>query len=173
MQACRPGALGCLLWCRARPGRTRPRRRAQVLGTMLHELCHNEHGPHNAAFYKLLDEITAVRRTFGPRHPTARARWPAHEAAPRAGAQECDDYISRGIAGSGAGFDAASAGRLGGAGFGAHNPDPSQLRERMLKARAGGLCARSASTCSLRAVSWRCGARRSGRWACPARARGA
>lgn len=35
----------------------------QVLGTMLHELCHNEHGPHNAAFYKLLDEITAVRRS--------------------------------------------------------------------------------------------------------------
>ena len=33
----------------------------QVLGTMLHELCHNEHGPHSAAFYKLLDEITAVR----------------------------------------------------------------------------------------------------------------
>jgi DNA-dependent metalloprotease WSS1 len=28
-----------------------------VLGTMLHELCHNEHGPHNAQFYALLDEI--------------------------------------------------------------------------------------------------------------------
>lgn len=37
----------------------------QVLGTMLHELCHNEHGPHNAAFYKLLDEITAVRAATG------------------------------------------------------------------------------------------------------------
>ncbi|CAI8611768.1 unnamed protein product [Vicia faba] len=29
----------------------------QVLDTMLHELCHNEHGPHNAQFYNLLDEI--------------------------------------------------------------------------------------------------------------------
>jgi hypothetical protein len=51
----------------------RARRCAQVLGTMLHELCHNEHGPHNAAFYKLLDEITAVRRAAGPRRPHARA----------------------------------------------------------------------------------------------------
>eukprot|EP00899_Mesostigma_viride_P028546 jgi/Mesvir1/8877/Mv02768-RA.2 len=30
-----------------------------VLGTMLHELTHNAVSPHNAAFYKLLDEITA------------------------------------------------------------------------------------------------------------------
>ena len=51
--------------------------------------------------------------------------------------QECDDFRARGIVGTGAGFDAASAGRIGGAGFGAHNPDPSQLREKMLK--AGGL----------------------------------
>ncbi|KAK7325329.1 hypothetical protein VNO77_29491 [Canavalia gladiata] len=29
----------------------------QILDTMLHELCHNEHGPHNAQFYNLLDEI--------------------------------------------------------------------------------------------------------------------
>ncbi|OQR92956.1 hypothetical protein THRCLA_08581 [Thraustotheca clavata] len=28
-----------------------------VLGTMLHELVHNKIGPHNAAFYKLLDEL--------------------------------------------------------------------------------------------------------------------
>ena len=32
-----------------------------VLGTMLHELCHNVYGPHDAKFYKLLDTITAVR----------------------------------------------------------------------------------------------------------------
>jgi len=32
----------------------------QILDTMLHELCHNEHGPHNADFYKLLDEIRLV-----------------------------------------------------------------------------------------------------------------
>lgn len=56
----------------------------------------------------------------------------------RHGLQECDEFRARGIVKTGAGFDAASAGRLGGAGFGAHNPDPSQLRDKMLK--AGGLC---------------------------------
>lgn len=30
-----------------------------ILDTMLHELCHNVHGPHNGEFYKLLDEIRA------------------------------------------------------------------------------------------------------------------
>ncbi|KAL0030955.1 hypothetical protein WJX79_003815 [Trebouxia sp. C0005] len=29
-----------------------------LIGTMLHELVHNVQGPHNAVFYKLLDEIT-------------------------------------------------------------------------------------------------------------------
>ncbi|GKA67995.1 DNA-dependent metalloprotease WSS1-like protein [Tanacetum coccineum] len=29
----------------------------QILDIMLHELCHNQFGPHNADFYKLLDEI--------------------------------------------------------------------------------------------------------------------
>ena len=33
-----------------------------IVGTMLHELCHNDIGPHNAQFYKLLDEINLVRR---------------------------------------------------------------------------------------------------------------
>lgn len=32
----------------------------QILDTMLHELCHNEYGPHNADFYKLLEEIRRV-----------------------------------------------------------------------------------------------------------------
>jgi hypothetical protein len=32
-----------------------------VLGTMLHEITHNIHGPHNAAFYKLLDELWEAR----------------------------------------------------------------------------------------------------------------
>ena len=27
------------------------------LGTMLHELCHCDHGPHNQEFYKLLDSL--------------------------------------------------------------------------------------------------------------------
>lgn len=33
-----------------------------IVGTMLHELCHNVHGPHDAKFYKLLDTISEVRR---------------------------------------------------------------------------------------------------------------
>ncbi|MBA0752137.1 hypothetical protein Gogos_001003 [Gossypium gossypioides] len=33
----------------------------QVLDTMLHELCHNAHGPHNASFYKLWDELRKVQ----------------------------------------------------------------------------------------------------------------
>lgn len=32
----------------------------QILDTMLHELCHNEFGPHNADFYNRLDEIRKV-----------------------------------------------------------------------------------------------------------------
>ncbi len=34
-----------------------------VLKVLLHELCHNEHGPHSASFYKLLDDITQARHT--------------------------------------------------------------------------------------------------------------
>lgn len=33
----------------------------EVLDTMLHELCHNERGPHDAQFYKLWDELRKVR----------------------------------------------------------------------------------------------------------------
>jgi len=29
-----------------------------ILGTLLHELCHNVHGPHNQSFYNLFNEIT-------------------------------------------------------------------------------------------------------------------
>lgn len=36
----------------------------QVLDTMLHELCHNVHGPHNANFYKLWDELRKVLYFF-------------------------------------------------------------------------------------------------------------
>jgi WLM domain len=32
----------------------------QALDTMLHELCHIAHGPHNAKFYKLWDELRKV-----------------------------------------------------------------------------------------------------------------
>ncbi|XP_054779619.1 DNA-dependent metalloprotease WSS1-like isoform X2 [Prosopis cineraria] len=57
----------------------------QIVDTMLHELCHNEHGPHNAQFYNLLDEIR----------------------------KECEDLMAKGISGTGQGFDLPGR-RLGG-----------------------------------------------------------
>jgi hypothetical protein len=36
-----------------------------VLGTMLHELAHNIVGPHDASFYKLLDDLSKVRMGGG------------------------------------------------------------------------------------------------------------
>ncbi|XP_075513854.1 uncharacterized protein LOC142549019 [Primulina tabacum] len=57
----------------------------EVLDTMLHELCHNVHGPHNSSFYKLWDDIR----------------------------KECEDFINKGIRGTGQGFDLPGR-RLGG-----------------------------------------------------------
>ncbi|KAK6118721.1 hypothetical protein DH2020_047526 [Rehmannia glutinosa] len=57
----------------------------QILDTMLHELCHNEYGPHNADFYNLLDEIR----------------------------KECEGLMAKGITGTGQGFDLPGK-RLGG-----------------------------------------------------------
>ncbi|XP_027122615.2 DNA-dependent metalloprotease WSS1-like isoform X2 [Coffea arabica] len=57
----------------------------QILDTMLHELCHNRYGPHNADFYNLLDEIR----------------------------KECEDLMAKGITGTGQGFDLPGR-RLGG-----------------------------------------------------------
>ncbi|KAH6764425.1 zinc ion binding protein [Perilla frutescens var. hirtella] len=57
----------------------------EVLDTMLHELCHNVHSPHNASFYKLWDELR----------------------------KECEDLINNGISGTGQGFDLPGK-RLGG-----------------------------------------------------------
>lgn len=57
----------------------------QILDTMLHELCHNEYGPHNADFYNLLDEIR----------------------------KECEELMAKGITGTGRGFDLPGR-RLGG-----------------------------------------------------------
>jgi hypothetical protein len=57
-----------------------------VLATMLHELSHNMHTPHAGPFYKLLDELKA----------------------------ECEELMAKGIGGTGAGFDAPSAGKVGG-----------------------------------------------------------
>ncbi|KAK3259833.1 hypothetical protein CYMTET_31187 [Cymbomonas tetramitiformis] len=76
-----------------------------ILGTLLHELTHIKVSPHNAAFYKLLDEIT----------------------------QECEDDMAKGISGTGVGFDANSMGRLGGRVYD-HNPDPARLRQVMAEA---------------------------------------
>ncbi|CAM8989001.1 unnamed protein product [Rhodiola kirilowii] len=49
----------------------------QVLDTMLHELCHNDIGPHNADFYKLWDQIR----------------------------KECEELMAKGVTGTGEGFD--------------------------------------------------------------------
>ncbi|XP_021728396.1 DNA-dependent metalloprotease WSS1-like [Chenopodium quinoa] len=49
----------------------------EVLDTMLHELCHNAHGPHNASFYQLWDQLI----------------------------KECEESMSKGISGTGEGFD--------------------------------------------------------------------
>lgn len=57
----------------------------QIVDTMLHELCHNEYGPHNAQFYNLLDEIR----------------------------KECEELMAKGITGTGQGFDLPGR-RLGG-----------------------------------------------------------
>nr|XP_048323487.1 uncharacterized protein LOC107434516 isoform X2 [Ziziphus jujuba var. spinosa] len=57
----------------------------QILDTMLHELCHNVHGPHNASFYNLWDELR----------------------------KECEELIAKGITGTGYGFDLPGR-RLGG-----------------------------------------------------------
>ncbi|KAK5824294.1 hypothetical protein PVK06_019065 [Gossypium arboreum] len=69
----------------------------QVLDTMLHELCHNTHGPHNASFCKLWDELR----------------------------KECEELMSKGITGTGEGFDLLGR-RLGG--FSRH-PPLSSLRQ--------------------------------------------
>ncbi|TVU12244.1 hypothetical protein EJB05_45877, partial [Eragrostis curvula] len=74
----------------------------EVLDTMLHELCHNQRGPHDAQFYKLWDELR----------------------------KECEELVSKGITGSGQGFDGTGR-RLGG--FTVHPPPPS-LRQATLAA---------------------------------------
>ena len=74
---------------------------------MLHELVHNVRGPHDSIFYKLLDELKA----------------------------ECEDLMSRGISGTGAGFDASSTGRLGSHAFiPIHNPSEDKMRDVALRA---------------------------------------
>lgn len=49
-------------------------------------------------------------------------------------AQECEGFMAKGIAGSGAGFDAASVGKLGGRGpVPVHNPPAHQMKSQALK----------------------------------------
>nr|XP_043621039.1 DNA-dependent metalloprotease WSS1 [Erigeron canadensis] len=84
----------------------------QVLDTMLHELCHNSIGPHNVAFYKLWDDLR----------------------------KECEEFMSKGITGSGDGFDLPGR-RLGGF---TRQPPLSSLRQTALvaaqnRARLGSL----------------------------------
>ncbi|CAF1712907.1 uncharacterized protein LOC106354105 [Brassica napus] len=84
----------------------------EVLDTMLHELCHNAHGPHNASFYKLWDELR----------------------------KECEELMSKGITGTGRGFDVPGK-RLGGF---SRQPPLSSLRATAATAaekrvRAGNL----------------------------------
>ncbi|XP_062078816.1 uncharacterized protein LOC133783269 isoform X2 [Humulus lupulus] len=74
----------------------------QILDTMLHELCHNAHGPHNANFYNLWDELR----------------------------KECEDLMSKGISGTGQGFDLPGR-RLGGF---TRQPSLSSLRSTALSA---------------------------------------
>ncbi|KAI3727397.1 hypothetical protein L1987_67211 [Smallanthus sonchifolius] len=76
----------------------------QILDTMLHELCHNQYGPHNADFYNLLDEIR----------------------------KECEELMAKGITGTGQGFDLRGK-RLGGGGF-TRQPPLSSLRQKALAA---------------------------------------
>ncbi|XP_020232277.1 DNA-dependent metalloprotease WSS1 isoform X1 [Cajanus cajan] len=76
----------------------------QILDTMLHELCHNEHGPHNAQFYDLLDEIR----------------------------KECEELMVKGISSTGKGFDFDHYGRRLG-GF-SGQPPLSSLRQTALAA---------------------------------------
>mmetsp|Transcript_12568 Transcript_12568/g.25513 ORF Transcript_12568/g.25513 Transcript_12568/m.25513 type:complete len:282 (-) Transcript_12568:926-1771(-) len=54
-----------------------------ILRTLLHELAHNEVGPHNAQFYRILEEITA----------------------------ECEKLIANGVTGSDGGFESAGKGQ--------------------------------------------------------------
>ncbi|CAN6164795.1 unnamed protein product [Urochloa humidicola] len=74
----------------------------EVLDTMLHELCHNARGPHDAQFYKLWDELR----------------------------KECEELVSKGITGTGQGFDGTGR-RVGG--FTIHPPPPA-IRQATLAA---------------------------------------
>ena len=81
-----------------------------VVLVMLHELVHNDIGPHNAKFFKLLDEVTV----------------------------ECETLMASGIGGSGAGFDAKGTklGHRGGWG-GIETRNPTKAAADAAAKRAG------------------------------------
>ncbi|KAK2967268.1 hypothetical protein RJ640_004834 [Escallonia rubra] len=87
----------------------------EILDTMLHELCHNVRGPHDAIFYKLWDELR----------------------------EECDRLMSKGISGTGEGFDLPGR-RLGGF---SRQPPLSSLRQTILAAAEKRSCLRSLLPC--------------------------
>jgi WLM domain len=90
-----------------------------VLGTMLHEITHNVRGPHDAQFYKILDEVNNER----------------------------DEFMAKGIAGTGVGFDGPSAGRLGSRGFiPIHDGSEAAMKAAQLKCAPGQcVCSPAAS----------------------------
>lgn len=77
-----------------------------ILGTMLHEITHNVQGPHDAKFYSILDELT----------------------------KECEEFMAKGVTGTGSGFDGPSMGRLGAHSWiPQHNLDPAAMKAAQLK----------------------------------------
>ena len=81
-----------------------------ALGTMLHELCHIVHGPHNAQFYALLDELRG----------------------------EAEALIDKGIVGLGA-FETGTGSRLGGRVKLHADLRESQLQAALKRQRIGSL----------------------------------
>ncbi len=49
--------------------------------------------------------------------------------------QELEGFMAKGVMGTGEGFDASSAGRLGGSDFGAHNVGLTELRGKMVQVK--------------------------------------
>ncbi|KAK5772397.1 hypothetical protein PVK06_048685 [Gossypium arboreum] len=84
----------------------------QVLDTMLHELCHNAHGPHNASFYKLWDELRKIHfHSFRQsliiifQCQMLFHGWFMSILLIFLLRLECEELMSKGITGTGEGFD--------------------------------------------------------------------
>ncbi|KAG0690735.1 hypothetical protein C6P40_001680 [Pichia californica] len=55
--------------------------RDEIVGTMLHELTHNWHGPHDAKFYKVLDELKDKYFEFQVSHSMKNSSYPNNFSA--------------------------------------------------------------------------------------------